>query len=561
MKASARRLRSYIRYITMGILLAFGYGCKSTSPEGYELRMYQFSHSYSPATYELFESAIMCGASEGRSYREAVTESGYYQRNKTLLEYYAEMDGFLEDGRAFVIADRDSRAIFLYNKRYILNRFERLLHTMDGEPGYQSRVCVPWPIASKMRLIEPPLGRQQRCGEFQFMLWDDGSAAITRYHGPTTVALNIPSTVNGVTVSRIWNGAFLGRRAFTEVAIPEVVTHIGARAFMLCKSLEGISLRNGLLSIGDEAFYDTSLRVVAIPDSVVHVGNSAFRNTRALISLGRAIEVVGESAFGGCRIDGDSLVIPDSVRIIGDGAFHMTGVKTVTLGKSVESLHPLAFGSDIQEFRVHPDNAFYSALNGVLYDKKRLVLVRWPVARDVPPRDILAEGIERIGSYAFSYCGLERMDIPQGVTSIESNAFFKALSLREVRIGPDVSHIGRHAFLGCERLETLRFYGDAPETDGDPFREIYTQRYPSRRAMRHVSPESRPRWPGRTEVVRIEPPKGLVVQRLEGASGWRRWIRSRWHGIPVQTFDQNADGEDVIERNADGKGSLIRSRR
>ena len=540
------------------VILTSSVGCMSGRMDGYELRIYQFSVG-SSLMYGFFEPAILLRDSgKDVCYRHVIDSSGPYERNVTLLESWAEKNGFLEDECAYMCVEPHSRMMFHYNKREMLNQYEHMIHTLDGYPAYRTVRRLSWPLADPSLCVYPNAGRRRRHGEFEYILLNDGSAAITRYLGPTTVVLDIPSTMNGAKVTRIWDGAFMGRWAFVEVAIPEGITHIGRRAFEACRILERVRLPASIVEIGDYAFYDTNLRNITIPNGVISIGESAFvqpgRLGTLIIRLGSSLEAVGVNSFYGCKVDGDSLDIPDSVRIIGDGAFRMTGVKTVTLGRSVESLHPLAFGSDIQEFRVHPDNAFYSALNGVLYDKKRLTLVRWPVAREVPPRDIRAEGIERIGSYAFSYCGLERMDIPQGVTSIESNAFFKALSLREVRIGPDVSHIGRHAFLGCERLETLRFYGDAPETDGDPFREIYTQRYPSRRAMRHVSPESRPRWPGRTEVVRIEPPKGLVVQRLEGASGWRRWIRPRWHGIPVQSFELDADGEDLIELSTEGNG-------
>lgn len=66
---------------------------------------------------------------------------------------------------------------------------------------------------------------------------------------------------------------------------------------------------------------------------------------------------------------------------------------------------------------------------------------------------ILPDGITSIESEAFSNCiGLTKINIPDGVTSIKYRAFYSCGSLTEINIPDGVTSIGDFAFWGCESL-------------------------------------------------------------------------------------------------------------
>ncbi len=89
-------------------------------------------------------------------------------------------------------------------------------------------------------------------------------------------AVNIPSTVNGQTVTAIGAGAFEGSE-ITSVSIPSGVTRIGQMAFSDCTKLTSVSLPSTLTGIGDCAFDGcSSLNTVTIPESVTDIGDDAF---------------------------------------------------------------------------------------------------------------------------------------------------------------------------------------------------------------------------------------------------------------------------------------------
>ncbi len=56
------------------------------------------------------------------------------------------------------------------------------------------------------------------------------------------------------------------------------------------------------------------------------------------------------------------------------------------------------------------------------------------------------EGVESVGKFAFARSGLEKIEIPDGVTTIEDGAFYHCDNLREVILPESVTEIGEHAF-------------------------------------------------------------------------------------------------------------------
>ena len=104
--------------------------------------------------------------------------------------------------------------------------------------------------------------------------------------------------------------------------IPDGVTTIGDKAFW-CSSLTSIHIPDSVTSIEKGAFnWCNSLTSIHIPDSVTTIGDRAFFCCRSLTSIHipDSVTTIGEGAFSSCR-SLTSINIPDSVTTIGDGAF------------------------------------------------------------------------------------------------------------------------------------------------------------------------------------------------------------------------------------------------
>ncbi len=101
-------------------------------------------------------------------------------------------------------------------------------------------------------------------------------------------------------------------------------------------------------------------------------------------------------------------------------------------GKNITVIEDGAFlGCDnLQGVKVFEDNLNYSSEDGVLYNKDKTALVKFPQAKETAQFAIL-ESITEIGSNAFYGCsGLNSLEIPKNVVSIGENAFANCPNLK-----------------------------------------------------------------------------------------------------------------------------------
>ena len=106
-----------------------------------------------------------------------------------------------------------------------------------------------------------------------------------------------------------------------------------------------------------------------------------------------------------------SIVIPDSVTNIEDGAFDYCSVLT--------------------SISVDPNNLNFSSLDGVLYDKEKTKIIKVP--RGKTGDFVIPNSVISIASYSFSYCtGLTSIVIPNSVTNIEYSAFKDCTKLNRI---------------------------------------------------------------------------------------------------------------------------------
>jgi hypothetical protein len=145
-------------------------------------------------------------------------------------------------------------------------------------------------------------------GDYQYILLEDGTAAIKGYTGSDTEIV-IPSEVDGYTVTIIVGGsyvagAFTDNTSIREVTIPGTVKMIALRAFEGCTSLETVIYESGSGTKNDKV-----------------IGRSAFRGCTALktLELPETLYEIEKFAFAGCGMK--AVYIPDGVRRIMYDAF------------------------------------------------------------------------------------------------------------------------------------------------------------------------------------------------------------------------------------------------
>ena len=250
-------------------------------------------------------------------------------------------------------------------------------------------------------------------GDFTYSVSDD-KVTITRYNNNNATEVIIPDTIDG-----------------------RPVTSIGAQAFMGCTGLTGITIQSGVTSIGSAAFMGcTSLASITIPNSVTSIDESSFRGCTSLTNI----------------------TIPSGVTSIGNWAFgECTSLTSITIPSSVTSIDKSSFRgcASLTSITVDENNTAYSSVNGVLFNKDKTELVRYPEGNTNTLYHV-PSGVTQIVNGAFYGCtSLASIMIPSGVTRINHLTFCGCTSLANITIPSSVELIGNDVFRDCTSLTSI----------------------------------------------------------------------------------------------------------
>ena len=272
--------------------------------------------------------------------------------------------------------------------------------------------------------------------------------ADTAFTDATVTKVTLPATITTIS-----GAAFQRCTSLTEISItdslenPSQLTTIGDQAFTGCTSLATLNLPDSVTTIGRSAFNNCqALETLAIPaaitsglrqalngyphpDGVTIDEGSQYSYEGGILYNGQVAEYwldrsitditikdgiteIGPAAFaasqGGNTPRIESIVLPDSVTIIGNSAFSDTNLESIDLTNVTEIEGSAFINSD------------------------ELVDVTWP----------------------------------QNLTSMGQSAFMNCTSLNNVEIQGTITEIPYQAFLGCSALEQVTL-NEGLETIGD----------------------------------------------------------------------------------------------
>ena len=236
------------------------------------------------------------------------------------------------------------------------------------------------------------------------------------------------------------------------MTIPKSVITIGRRAFYDCESLSSVNMESGVNIIGEEAFHGCSnLTNITIPETVTNIEKRAFFNCESLSieEIPSGVNTIGEEAFHGC-----SNLSSVSIKAKNIENFAFSGcknLKRVFIGKDVENISSLAFdfnNQSFEEINVLSDNKNYSSIDGILFNKEKTVIIKYPTGKHATSYTV-PSGVTKIGDNSFWYCALKKVELPNGVTEIGESAFVGCNGLETIRIPKTVTKIGDNAFKDC----------------------------------------------------------------------------------------------------------------
>ena len=87
----------------------------------------------------------------------------------------------------------------------------------------------------------------------------------------------------------------------------------------------------------------------------------------------------------------------------------------------------------ITEINVSEGNKEYASHDGALFDKKKQLLIRYPIKKQ--GCYIIPDGVKEISEYAFDYCnGLTKVAIPDSLTVFDNNVFSRCKGLTDITV-------------------------------------------------------------------------------------------------------------------------------
>ena len=153
----------------------------------------------------------------------------------------------------------------------------------------------------------------------------------------------------------IGDHAFYDCNAVTQINIPSTVIDIGSYAFCRCFGVTSLTVPEGVAELREYTFSNcTGLSKITLPESLTKIGKGAFYNCTGLnaVSLPGQVASIGETAFSGCS-SLSGIIIPEGVTSIGNNAF-----------KSCASLNSVYFCGNAPTFGSTP---FYGDQATVYY--------------------------------------------------------------------------------------------------------------------------------------------------------------------------------------------------
>ena len=226
--------------------------------------------------------------------------------------------------------------------------------------------------------------------------------------------------------------------------------------------------------------------------NVTRIGEFAFNFATKLqrVTMSDNIKVIDRFAIINCSLLTE-VQIGEQVDSILLDAFSYGKLETISIPKNVKYIAPLIVRNNpITSIEVHPENANYTSVDGVLFNKQENLLHSFPAAKAT--EYVIPETVDTVGGCAFANVAITSVTFPDNLVYIAQDAFFNT-KLSKLNFPASITAIGMNAFDLCIGITEVTCRATTPPIMSDGQEEYKTSvfcRVPLADATLYVPAES-----------------------------------------------------------------------
>jgi hypothetical protein len=278
---------------------------------------------------------------------------------------------------------------------------------------------------------------------------------------------------------------YIGRSAFTRSAIralviPASVTEMGRNITLDCKNLKSMSVNPGNRTFDSRGKCNAIIRTdnnlllegcckTRIPKDVTAIAPYAFAGTTGLksIDIPQSVKYIFDHAFAFCDLE--KIVIPESVTLLDGSPFMGCGkLKSITVQKGNPSYASIpgcnaiiSKGNDNRVVRSGELSALWVSVGYRQGTERYWSREAGTLVQGCRNTVIPQDAVVVIGYNAFAFCkGLEKIVIPESVTTVQSTAFLHCDDLKELHLSASVTDFSKSDY--CGKLEKITVAPENP---------------------------------------------------------------------------------------------------
>ena len=296
---------------------------------------------------------------------------------------------------------------------------------------------------------------------------------------------NLSSIIFPTSINSIYDNAFKNCTSLTNITLINSITYLGNSAFYDCVNLTNVIIRGSITALNPYTFYNCiKLNSVNLPNSIMDISGNCFQiigrtpinelqinYSNGVSYLPTSLISLGDNCFNGSNIK--LIMLPNTLTSIGDYCFANMYNTDFSIGNSSTTMmlaKNIVLPSSITNIGNYCFANCYNILNAIISYNSSLTIgdrIFWcnnsgmsytslTIPCDASNSHIPNRiGISTNSGYInpnFANSNLHTINISPGSPSIPAGFFTNYPDLQTIGIPPSVTYIGDNAFIQCSNL-------------------------------------------------------------------------------------------------------------